>query len=100
LFLGIGVTTYGERKVIIRNVKERYIKRVCKTIIKRNEPVFRRALLDDKTFYPIECTKDGHNFGKKVAVTKGKDDYYCDNTNTSDSFYESEIRPVRTCGLK
>lgn len=88
----------GDKSRVVRNVREEYIKRVCRTIIGRNDLKFRNALLDDSTFYPIECTKGSHAFGKKVAVTKGKDDYQYDSS--SDSFYESDkIRPVRTCGL-
>ena len=103
MFLGIGVINCGDKSRVVRNVREDYIKRVCRTIIGRKDLKFRNALLDDSTFYPIECTKGGHAFGKKVAVTKGKDDYYF-NDNTSVSFYEAKetenIRPVRTCGLK
>lgn len=89
---------YGNKSQVIRNVEESYIKQVCEAIILRNDSLF-----DDSTFYPIQCTKKGHDFGNNVAVTKGKDDYYC-NGSTSASFYEAEeaknIRPVKTCGLK
>lgn len=89
---------YGNKSRVIRNVEESYIEEVCKAIILRNDSLF-----DDSTFYPIQCTKKGHDFGDKVAVTKGKDDYYY-NDGSSDSFYEDEeaknIRPVKTCGLR